>query len=85
MLLLCSDTSTENLKYLNSEQALADLAYFINGMNAKYESVSISKWIVFGGSYSGTLAAWLRLKYPHLVLGAVSSSGPLKAKVDFYG
>lgn len=79
-----NDTSTENLKYLNSEQALADLAYFINGMNAKYESVSISKWIVFGGSYSGTLAAWLRLKYPHLVLGAVSSSGPLKAKVDFY-
>lgn len=79
-----SDTSLENLKYLNTQQALADFAYFITSMNEKYGS-SISKWIVFGGSYSGTLASWLRLKYPHLVLGAVSSSGPVTAKVDLHG
>lgn len=82
--MFCSNTSMENLKYLNSQQALADLAYFITSMNEKYGS-SINKWIVFGGSYSGTLASWLRLKYPHLVFGAVSSSGPVKAKVDLYG
>ena len=38
-------------------------------------------WIAFGGSYSGSMAAWLRQKFPHLISGAISSSGPLEAKV----
>ena len=38
-------------------------------------------WIAFGGSYPGSMAAWLRLKFPHLISGSVSSSGPLEAKV----
>ncbi|XP_055378739.1 putative serine protease K12H4.7 isoform X2 [Condylostylus longicornis] len=79
-----SDISTKNLKYLSSEQALADLAYFITAMNDKYHLPYETKWIAFGGSYPGSLAAWLRLKYPHLIHGAISSSGPLLAKVDFY-
>lgn len=79
---LCRDVSTENLKYLSSEQALADIAYFITEMKKDFET---GPWIVFGGSYAGSLAAWARLKYPHLVAGAVSSSGPLLAKIDFNG
>lgn len=71
--------------YLSSEQALADIAYFIRGMSKLYELPSDIKWIVFGGSYAGALAAWARLKYPYLVHGAVSSSGPLLAKIDFDG
>lgn len=77
-----SDLSTENLVYLSSEQALADLASFITAMNEKYQ-LDASKWIAFGGSYPGSLAAWLREKYGHLVHGAISSSGPLLAKIDF--
>ncbi|XP_063920560.1 putative serine protease K12H4.7 isoform X2 [Zophobas morio] len=77
------DMSTENLKYLTSQQALADLATFITAMNKNYSLPSDVKWIAFGGSYPGSLAAWLRFKYPHLVHGAVSSSSPLLAKVDF--
>jgi pimeloyl-ACP methyl ester carboxylesterase len=73
------------LVYLSSEQALADLAYFIEAMTVKYEVPEGTKWIAFGGSYSGSLAAWLRAKYPHLVHGAVSASAPLLAKADFKG
>lgn len=71
--------------YLTSEQALADLAYFIQGINNQYNFPNDTKWIVFGGSYGGSLAAWVRAKYPHLVHGAVSASGPLLALIDFQG
>ncbi|XP_066146398.1 putative serine protease F56F10.1 isoform X1 [Euwallacea fornicatus] len=77
------DLSIDNLKYLTSEQALADLAIFVNAMNKKYNLSSNVKWIAFGGSYPGSLAAWARLKYPHLIHGSVSSSGPLLAIPDF--
>lgn len=71
---------------MSSEQALADLAYFIESKNAEYQfDAAKVKWIAFGGSYSGSLAAWLREKYPQLVYGSVSTSGPLLAKADFYG
>lgn len=78
-----ADLSVKNLKYLSSEQALADLAYFITGMTHLNQIPKDSKWIVFGGSYPGSLAAWMRMKYPHLVHGAVSTSGPLLAQIDF--
>ncbi|KAF5295491.1 hypothetical protein FQR65_LT10479 [Abscondita terminalis] len=77
------DMSTKHLKYLSSQQALADLGEFIIAMNERYKLPSTIKWIVFGGSYPGSLAAWMRLKYPHLVHGAMSASGPLLAEVDF--
>lgn len=79
-----SDLSTENMQYLSSHQALADAAAFIQGMNEQY-NLTDAKWIVFGASYAGTLAAWLRHKYPHLVAGVMSSSGPLNAVLDFHG
>ncbi|CAH1989589.1 unnamed protein product [Acanthoscelides obtectus] len=80
-----SDLSTKNLQYLTSQQALADLAFFIDEMNKKHELSKNVKWIAFGGSYPGSLAAWARQKYPHLVYGAMSASGPLLAKVNFSG
>lgn len=78
-----ADLSIKNLVYLSSEQALADLAYFIEAVNTGYKFSNDTKWIVFGGSYGGSLAAWMRAKYPHLVHGAVSASGPLLAQIDF--
>lgn len=84
MILVHSDLSTANLVHLSSEQALADLAAFIAAMNKQHQlPADTTKWIAFGGSYPGSLAAWLRLKYPHLVHAAISSSGPLLAKSDF--
>ena len=47
-----SDMSVDNLQYLSSEQALADLAYFHNFVSTNY-NVTGSKWVSFGGSYPG--------------------------------
>lgn len=77
-----ADQSVANLKWLSSRQALEDIAAFIRTMNSVHKW-SNPKWIVFGGSYSGALAAWMRQNYPDLVAGAVATSGPVNAKVDF--
>ncbi|GFS04295.1 thymus-specific serine protease [Elysia marginata] len=76
------DMSVDNLQYLSTEQALSDLANFITVMKKQFGA---SKVIVFGGSYSGALAAWFRLKYPYLVDGAVASSAPVLLQMDFKG
>jgi pimeloyl-ACP methyl ester carboxylesterase len=78
------DMSTANLKFLSSQQALADVAAFIKAMNTKF-NLSGAKWLTFGGSYSGALAAWSRMLYPDVIYGAVGSSGPVQAVVDFTG
>lgn len=74
--------SVDNLQYLSSEQALADLAYFRGNITQEMK-ISASKWVSFGGSYSGSLSAWMRLKYPHLIDAAVATSAPVQAQLDF--
>merc|ERR1712012_19244 len=76
-----NSTSVENLRLLSSRQALADLAYFITTI--REEEGLVGPWVAVGGSYPGSLAGWLRLKYPHLVAGSVATSGPVAAKPDF--
>ena len=76
------DLTVKNLRWLSSRQALADLAAFASQMRG--EAGLVGPWVALGGSYPGSLAAWFRLKYPHLVTGAVSTSGPLLAKADFF-
>jgi len=75
------DMSTENMRYLSSRQGLEDLGHFMSAMNSKY---NLTNWVTFGGSYPGSLSAWMRLRFPHLVTGSVSSSGPLFAKLDYF-
>ncbi|CAG6006884.1 unnamed protein product, partial [Menidia menidia] len=74
---------TENLADLSSQQALADLAVFHQYISQCYNLSHRHTWISFGGSYSGALSAWFRGKFPSLVYGAVASSAPVKAKMDF--
>ncbi|KAG2313706.1 hypothetical protein Bca52824_025263 [Brassica carinata] len=68
--------NASSLGYLNSAQALADYAAILLHVKEKY-SAEHSPIIVIGGSYGGMLAAWFRLKYPHITLGALASSAPL--------
>lgn len=83
-----TSTADVNMPFLSSRQALADLAYFIPQM-AKLHKLddhgSTVRWITFGGSYPGVLAAWARYKLPHLVYAAVSNSAPVQATLDFEG
>lgn len=76
------DTSTSNLQYLSSQQALADAAAFRQFIAQTYNANG--PWIVFGGSYSGSLSAWLKMKYPHLFAGSIATSAPVLAQLDFY-
>ncbi|KAI2603632.1 peptidase S28 [Hypoxylon sp. NC1633] len=83
------DFSTQNLRFLTTDQALADTAYFAK--NVKFdglEDVDLSPekapWIAYGGSYAGAFVAFLRVLYPDVYYGAISSSGVPEAIYDYY-
>ena len=77
------DLKISSLKHLSSRQALADMAGFHDYIVKQYKMVDKNRWIAFGGSYSGALAAWMRIKYPDTVYGAVATSAPVLAEYDF--
>ncbi|GAW23899.1 hypothetical protein ANO14919_134760 [Xylariales sp. No.14919] len=83
------DFSTESLRFLTTDQALADTAYFANNVKfAGLEDVDFSPettpWIAYGGSYAGAFVALLRKLYPDDYWGAISSSGVPEAIWDYY-
>lgn len=75
----------EYFGYLSSEQALADFVDVIyhvkQNMTHKRNKIKHEKRsspvIAFGGSYGGMLAAWMRMKYPAVIEGALASSAPI--------
>lgn len=82
-----ADWSTPNLKWLNTDQALADVAYFATTLSEQFAQeygVPKKRWLVIGGSYPGALVSWFRNKYPHIAFGAWSSSGVVNAIQDFH-
>lgn len=69
------DEVRSHIKYLSTEQALADYAVLITHIKSKYKrDIPV---MGFGGSYGGMLAAWLRMKYPHIMDGAIAGSAPI--------
>jgi hypothetical protein len=83
------DLSTENMRFLTTDQALADAAYFARNVKFPgFEDVDLTApntpYIVYGGSYAGAFAAFLRKIYPDVFWGAISSSGVTAAIVDYW-
>jgi hypothetical protein len=81
--------TTENAKFLTTEQSLADAAYFAkNVVFPGFEKVNLTSssapWIVYGVSYSGGQSAFLRKLYPDVFWGGISSSGVTEAIIDYW-
>ena len=71
------DLSRANLRFLTTQQALADTAYFAE--NVVFEGLEDHKltaphtpYIAYGGSYAGAFVAFLRKTYPHIYYGRFS-------------
>ncbi|XP_058454930.1 putative serine protease K12H4.7 [Malaya genurostris] len=77
------DLSTENLSLLNADQILADLAEFVTHIRREFIEDENARVLVAGSEWGGGLAAWFRIRYPHLGNAAWSSSGYMNAMVNF--
>ncbi|KAJ4363900.1 hypothetical protein N0V83_009352 [Neocucurbitaria cava] len=82
------DLTTKNLRFLSTEQALAEIDYFAR--NVKFEGIDSdltapnTPWVVYGGSYAGAQAAFLRVVYPETFWGTIASSGVTVAIYDYW-
>lgn len=82
------DLSTGHLRFLTTAQAMADEAYF--AQNIKFPGLDLdltsatTAYIGYGGSYAGAFNAFLRVQYPDIFWGTISSSGVVKAIYDYW-
>jgi hypothetical protein len=81
--------SAADFRFLSTEQALADTAYFARharfpGLEHANLTAPATPWIIYGGSYAGAFAALARKIYPDTFWGAISSSGVTAAIEDYW-
>jgi hypothetical protein len=80
---------TESLRFLTTQQAMADQAYFqqnvvFPGFEDQNLTAPATPYITYGGSYAGAFVAFMRTIYPDITWGAISSSGVTEAIWDFW-
>lgn len=83
------DLSTKNLRFLTTDQALADITYFaknivFEGLEAHDLTSPNVPYFAYGGSYSGGFVAILRKLYPQYWFGSIASSGVTYALWDYW-
>lgn len=81
------DLSTKSLRFLDTAQTIADMAYFAQnivfpGFEDKNLTSANVPYIMYGSSLSGSQAAFVRKTYPDVYWGAIASSATLEAIED---
>jgi serine protease 16 len=79
------ETTTETMTMMQKILTPTDTDTTTTTTTSSDSGGSMNTWVSFGGSYPGLMAMYFRYKYPHLIAAAVSSSAPLRLKVDFEG
>jgi hypothetical protein len=83
------NSTTDNLRFLTTEQTIADNAYFAqhatfpnvtggNNLTAAYHP-----WILYGGSLAGAQTAFSLVEYEGLLWGGIAASGVIHAVVGY--
>ena len=83
------NSTTDNLRYLTTEQTIADNAYF--SRHATFANVTGGHnltapghpWILYGGSLAGAQTAFSLVEYKGLLWGGISASGVIHAVVGY--
>lgn len=81
--------TTENMRFLSTDQAMADMAYFAKNIAFPgFEDFDLTApdtpYIAYGGSYAGAMVAFLRKLYPDVYMGAIASSAVTEAIYDYW-
>ncbi|KAF7363200.1 Peptidase S28 [Mycena venus] len=73
--------TNENLRFLTLDNVMSDTVAVVDWWrtNVTNGNGKNSPVIVFGGSYGGSLATFLRINHPDTFFGAVASAGPVRA------
>jgi pimeloyl-ACP methyl ester carboxylesterase len=81
-------STTDELRYLSTEQIIADHDYFAHHVNLPGIDESDPgkvPWIVLGASYPGALTAFTVKTYPDTFLGGIASSALIQGQVEYAG
>ncbi|RDL38322.1 uncharacterized protein BP5553_02662 [Venustampulla echinocandica] len=82
-----ANSTTDNLRYLTTEQTIADNAYF--AQHATFPGVEGNltapgtPWILYGGSLAGGETAFSLKEYGDILFGGIASSAPVKTVLPY--
>ncbi|KAF2725215.1 extracelular serine carboxypeptidase [Polychaeton citri CBS 116435] len=84
------ESTTDNLRFLSTEQTIADNAYLAQhatfpGVNSSGHSLNApdTPWIMYGGSLAGGQVAFTMHEYSNVLWGGIASSGVTKAQLAY--
>ncbi|KAJ1726664.1 hypothetical protein LPJ61_005035, partial [Coemansia biformis] len=75
----------DQLQFLSVEQMMGDIYRFATLANVTGDGRTRRPWVLVGGSFAGSLAAWTGHAYPALGAMVVASSAPMRLVDGYWG